>query len=80
MSQTLKSGQLNLTNVPDHKGKNICPGDRVLILGNHPHAGKIGVYKGVEHVPVLGKWGCLVRFDDETGCYVFGSSHWRKVD
>lgn len=80
MSDTLTVGARNLIPVPDWRGISIRPGERVKLLSGHPHAGRIGIYKGVEHLSALNGWGCLVQFDNEDGgCYVTKASQWERV-
>jgi hypothetical protein len=44
-------------------------GERVMIIGDHPHSGKVGVYKGTE--PTLVGVAALIELDDGGGCYVY---------
>lgn len=52
-------------------------GDRVLITGNHPHAGKIGTYDRSEQT-MFGVFPVVV-FDDGTSCFVMGGVEWKRV-
>ncbi len=73
---------IRLLTLPDYRGDMIQPGDKVQLRGGHPHSGRIGTYVGVERLQVNGKWGSLVRFDDEIGgdgCFVFKSDQWKRV-
>lgn len=80
MNDTLDSTARNLIPVPDWRGNTIKPGERVRIREGHPHAGRTGTYKGVEHLSALNKYGCLVRFDNEDdGCYVMKSDQWERL-
>jgi hypothetical protein len=80
MSDTLTSEARNLIPVPDCRGTMIRPGERVLLLSGHPHAGRVGTYKGVEHLAAIDGWGCLVRFEnDDDGCYVTKANQWERM-
>ena len=46
-------------------------GDRVVIRGDHPHAGRTGVIAGVTHFKYNIGVGVEIRFDDGEGCFVF---------
>lgn len=50
-------------------------GDRVRIIGDHPHEGKEG--KIVQVIKLLGKPAVEVRFEDGEGCFVTDpKKHW----
>ena len=72
----LRVDKLNEVTVCDRNSRAIHPGDTVVLLPPHPHALRTGVYKGVERTAI--GWMCLVRFDDDSGCYVTKSDQWRK--
>lgn len=74
----LSTTQTNEVELLDYRGQMIKPGDRVMLRAGHPHAGKVGTYKGVESL-AGGLWGSLVRFDDGAGCYVFKAHFWERV-
>jgi hypothetical protein len=48
-------------------------GDRVIIRGDHPHAGRDGVIAGVNKFKygIGGGVGVEIRFDDGDSCFVF---------
>jgi hypothetical protein len=55
-------------------GKPLDVGDRVVIRGDHPHAGREGVIAGVTKFKYGiggGGVGVEIRFDDGNGCFVF---------
>lgn len=54
-------------------------GRRVLIRGDHPHAGKSGTVDRIEFVGVVSKWGFVVKFDDGEDGFVFNGKHWRII-
>jgi hypothetical protein len=54
-------------------------GRRVLIRGDHPHAGKVGAVERVEMARALSKWGFVVQLDDGDGCFVFRGEHWQVI-
>ena len=56
--------------------KNKC-GNKVLLSGNHPHAGKIGIYIGTIST-IMGLAG-LIRFDDGTEVCIFKSEEIRFI-
>jgi len=74
----LDPSKRNTIVLPDYLGITIKPNDGVLLRGNHPHAGRSGVYKGVDHL-IPDQWGALVSLDDGGGCYVFKADQWCKV-
>ncbi len=76
MNDTLKSNQLNLIDVPDYQRRTIKPGDAIRLKAPHPHAGKIGYYRGVQYLSVPDKWACKVDLQDGGGCYVFNAGEW----
>lgn len=76
---TLYADRLNEVSVADCNSRLVHPGDHVRLLYPHPHAGRVGIYKGVERT--ITGWMCLVRFEDgEDGCYVKNASQWKKED
>lgn len=77
--EMLQADKRNEIDIPDRYGLRIRPGDRVGLHGSHPHAGRIGTYKGVEYLQVPGKFAALVRFDDGQGCYVFHARDWIRI-
>lgn len=79
MSEALKSGQLNRVGVPDRLRVTIKPDEAVLLKAPHPHAGKVGRYRGVEYLSVPDKWACKVDLQQGGGCYVFNAGEWEKV-
>jgi len=46
-------------------------GSRVLIEGDHPHAGKVGVIEGVHSFKYGMGNAVKIDFDDGDGCFVF---------
>ncbi len=57
-------------------------GDRVRIVGDHPHAGRVGVIEGVynfKHFPSMSP-GVKIVFDDGDGCFVFRPCRLERVN
>jgi hypothetical protein len=54
-------------------------GCRVLIRGDHPHAGEVGTVARVEMARATRKWGFVVELDDGGGCFVFKGEHWQVI-
>lgn len=49
---------------------------RVLLKGDHPHAGKCGVVRSTEFAHAIRKWGFIVDLDDGDSCFVFHPKEW----
>lgn len=55
--------------------KPLAIGDRVRIVGDHPHEGREGRITNV--IRLLGKPAVEIRFDDRDGCFVTDpKKHW----
>lgn len=52
-------------------------GDRVLLMGNHPHAGKVGTYDRDE-TTLLGTYP-VVKLDTGESCFVMRGVEWRRI-
>lgn len=74
MSEYLDSTCTNELDLRDRLGRTVSPGTIVRLVGNHPHAGRIGEYTGVD-VLASGKGGAKVDFGGD-GCYVLNASQW----
>lgn len=61
------------TPIPPEVQKMAAPwlGRRVLIRGDHPHAGKAGTVDRIELARAIRKWGFVVNLDDGLDCFVF---------
>lgn len=56
-------------------------GQRVLLAGKHPHAGKLGRVKGHKPLALLGgRLGTEISLDAGGGCFVFHASHVVPLD
>jgi hypothetical protein len=55
-------------------------GKRVLIRGDHPHAGKAGTVDRAEMARALRQWGFVVALDDYSECFVFKGEEWRVIE
>jgi hypothetical protein len=48
--------------------------DRVLLAGDHPHAGKLGRVKGRKLLAMTSRLGVEIALDAGGGCFVFSDS------
>ncbi len=58
-------------------------GKKVLLIGDHPHAGRVGIVNRLDRAHAINKWGFVVRFDESKHdeCFVFhGKSEWKVLD
>jgi len=57
-------------------------GKKVLIVGDHPWADRVGIVNGL--VRTAAGWGFEVTFTDKTlangGCFVFDKNHWKVIE
>jgi hypothetical protein len=56
-------------------------GRKVLLVGDHPHADRVGIVNRMERAHAINKWGFIVRFDESSNdeCFVFEGKHWRTI-
>lgn len=52
-------------------------GKKVLIVGDHPHADRVGHVEALERTHA--GYGFKVAFPEGDGCFVFTQKHWRVV-
>lgn len=76
MSDYLDPTVTNDIELCDCRGRILKPGDMVILIGGHPHAGRLGQYMGVD-VLATGKGAAKVDFGSD-GCYVFNAGQWEK--
>jgi hypothetical protein len=57
-------------------------GKKVLMLGDHPHADRVGIIDRMERAHALNKWGFIVRFnyDEHDEAFVFEGKHWKILN
>lgn len=73
----LDPNHTNPVDLADHRRQRVAPGCRVRLCGDHPHAGKLGTYAGVD-VLATGE-GAKIDLDEGGGCYVFKPTQWEAL-
>ncbi len=54
-------------------------GTEVSLVGDHPHAGKVGKFAGLERVGLLRRLYPKITLPDESSCFVFKPEQWQPA-
>lgn len=56
-------------------------GKKVLLIGDHPHADRVGIVSRLERAHAINRWGFVVRFNDDKydECFVFEGKDWKVL-
>ena len=56
-------------------------GRQVLIIGDHPHAGRVGIIEDIQIAKAINKPGLIIRFNDwnEDSAFVFDKKNLKFI-